>query len=145
MVAALMPAGKAVTKSAARTPSGESSRQRPGKSSTGGVFPTHRPSSQPTPVVILTFCSRVKVTILKPQKKNLGYCQLWKSMSRDCVRSRVRLMRRAPVGSSCAKIVQRKTVQNIAYLSSCLFVSVTPRWREIGDQRRDINRWGGIG
>ena len=68
VAAALIPAGKPVTKSAARTPSGESSRHRPGKSSTGGVFPTQRPPAKPTPVVILTFCSRVKEVILKPKK-----------------------------------------------------------------------------
>ena len=66
VVAALTPAGKAVAKSAKRTPSGESSRHRPGKSPTGGIFPTQRPFIQPTPVVILTFCSSVKVATLKP-------------------------------------------------------------------------------
>ena len=63
--AALMPAGKAVTKSAILTPSGESWRHRPGKSPTAGVFPEQTPLAQPIPVVILTFCSSVKVATLK--------------------------------------------------------------------------------
>ena len=79
VAAAFMPAGNAVTRSANRTPSGASykrpqhlrgtpprqrggntSKQRPGKSPTGGMFPTHGPFIQPTPVVILTFSSSVK-------------------------------------------------------------------------------------
>ena len=55
--AALMAAGKTVAKSAKRTPRGESSRQRPGKSPMGGILPTQRPFIQPTPVVTLTFSS----------------------------------------------------------------------------------------
>jgi hypothetical protein len=66
--AALMAAGKTVAKSAKRTPSGESSRQRPGKSLMGGIFPTQRPYIQPTPVVTLTFCSSDQVEIYKTAK-----------------------------------------------------------------------------
>ena len=55
--AVVIPAGNAVTKSVKRTPSGESSRQSPGQSPTAGMFPTHRPPIQPTPVVAATFSS----------------------------------------------------------------------------------------
>ncbi len=58
-----MGAGKTVAKSTKRTPRGESSRQRPGKSLMGGIFPTQRPYIQPTPVVILTFASSDQVAI----------------------------------------------------------------------------------
>jgi hypothetical protein len=66
VAAALMPAGKTVVKSVPYTPSGESERHRPGKSSTGGVFPAQRPTAVPTPVVTLTFCSSVKLAIFNP-------------------------------------------------------------------------------
>ncbi len=52
-----MPAGNAVTKSVSRTPSGESSRQSPGKSPTAAMLPTQRPFIQKTPVETFTFCS----------------------------------------------------------------------------------------
>lgn len=55
--AALIPAGNAVTRSAKRTPNGLSSKQSPGHPTSGiaPMFPTHLPTSHPTPVVILTF------------------------------------------------------------------------------------------
>ena len=58
-----MAAGKTVAKSAKRTPRGESSRQRPGKTLMEGILPTQRPFVQPTPVVTLTFCSIDQVAI----------------------------------------------------------------------------------
>ena len=57
VVAAVIPAGNAVTKSVSRTPSGESSRHSPGKSPIGGMLPTQSPPIQPTPVDAFTFCS----------------------------------------------------------------------------------------
>lgn len=66
-----------MAKSAKRTPRGESSRQRPGKSSMGGILPTQRPYIQPTPVVTLTFFSSDQVAIYnkkwsKSARRNLG-------------------------------------------------------------------------
>ena len=55
-----MAAGKTVAKSTERTPRGESSRQRPGKSLIGGIFPIQRSF---TPVVTLTFSSSDQVAI----------------------------------------------------------------------------------
>ena len=72
MDAALIAAGKAVAKSAKRTPRGESSRQRPGKSSMGAILPTQRPFIQPTPVVMLTFCSRDHVATYIPNKMRMS-------------------------------------------------------------------------
>ena len=63
--AAFMPAGKTVTKSARRTPRGESSRQRPGKSSIGAILPIQRLN---TPVVMLTFSSSDQVLTYKENK-----------------------------------------------------------------------------
>jgi hypothetical protein len=70
--AALMAAGKTVAKSAKRTPRGESSRQRPGKSLMEGIFPIQRPFIQPTPVVTLTFSSSDQVAIYIKKRKNDG-------------------------------------------------------------------------
>ena len=56
--ATVMPAGNAVTKSARRTPSGESSRQSPGHEFTAPMLPTQRPFSHPTPVTEVTLSSR---------------------------------------------------------------------------------------
>lgn len=70
MDAALIAAGKAVAKSAKRTPRGESSRQRPGKSPMDAMLPTQRPFCQPMPVVMLTFCSRDQLAIYEEKKKD---------------------------------------------------------------------------
>ena len=74
MDAASIAAGKAVTKSAKRTPSGASSRQRPGKSSIGAILPTHRPFSQPTPVVILTFFSSDQLATWNTRQHGTLHC-----------------------------------------------------------------------
>lgn len=60
--ATLIPAGKALTKSANLTPRGLSSKHNPVKFCSGieGILPTQRPISQPVPVVRVTFCSRVQ-------------------------------------------------------------------------------------
>ena len=67
--AALILAGKTVTKSALITPRVESIRQRPGKSPMGGILPLQRPFSQPTPVVTLTFCSSDQLAIYAENKR----------------------------------------------------------------------------
>ena len=67
--AALILAGKTVTKSAPFTPRVESTRQRPGKSSTGGILPPQRPFIHPTPVVMLTFCSSDQSAIYTENKR----------------------------------------------------------------------------
>ena len=64
-----MPAGKTVAKSAPFTPREESSRQRPGKSPTGAILPPQRPFIQPTPVVMVTFCSRDQVATYMENKR----------------------------------------------------------------------------
>ena len=52
---------QAPSKTAEKTPKIKNTcKQRPGKLATGGVFPTHGPFIQPTPVVIFTFSSSVK-------------------------------------------------------------------------------------
>lgn len=61
--AALIPAGKADTKSANLTPSGLSSRHSPVQFllGMGGVFPTHRPMDHPVPVHSMLFSSTVQL------------------------------------------------------------------------------------
>ena len=87
--AALIAAGKAVAKSAKRTPRGESSRQRPGKSPMGAILPTQRPFIQPTPVVTLTFCSRDHVaTYIQKEGENDTSMRSLESCDRDAFQFR---------------------------------------------------------
>jgi hypothetical protein len=56
VAAALIPVGNTVAKSTSRTPSGESSRQKPGNPGADPVFPTQRVV---IPLEMFTFSSRV--------------------------------------------------------------------------------------
>jgi hypothetical protein len=158
-----MAAGKTVAKSARRTPRGESSRQRPGKSSMGGIFPTQRPYIQPTPVVTLTFSSSDQVAIYIKNERmtvNAADSGRWKLGDDTCRTDRIDRREAETAGinrfkmvfdcSPCRLLYEQshnasdglgvsKSIQ-YTHLCLCLIIRRCPSRRKIGDECWTLDR-----